>query len=130
MIRRDNYFLLTQIDNIIDFKHEGLNLYIDIKVDYYNSAVDFNEKVILPKCVVVLLEDKLDVMIIYKLKPLDMESKRLECCSSFYIGLNDLGKEYYNLMCMMFDNNTEDDNWVDLDEFVSKYCVDTTLITY
>ncbi len=130
MIRRDDFFLLTQVENIADFKYDDMKAFIDIKVDYCYCSVDFNEKVVLPKCVVVLLENKLDVMIIEKLESLDMESMRLVCVSDFYIELNEAGKDYYNILCMIMSNNETDDNWVDINKFVDKYCIDALLISY
>lgn len=135
MIRRDDYFILTKIDNMIEFErteqeYAGHKLNIVLKVDYCYSVVDFNEKVILPKSVVVLLEDKFDVMIIQALKPRDMESKILECVSSHYIELNEEGKDYYNMLCMMLNNNETDDNWCDINELIGKYKAYNEVISY
>ena len=121
MIRLDNYFLLTQIDNVLDIKYEGFKFFVEIKVDYCNSTIDFNEKVILPKYIAVLTEDKLDIMILEKVKPIDMESMQLVYTSSEYIKLNEAGKQYYNMLCMTMNKNDTDENWCDIDKFIKEY---------
>lgn len=121
MTRSDDCFLLTQVDEIVGFSYEKFELSIDIKVDYYNNNIDLNEYIKIPKYVVVMHEEQLNIMILEKVDSIDMELMQLAYISKNFIELNEAGKQYYNILCMTMNNNETDEDWCNIDEFIEKY---------
>ena len=122
MTRSDDCFLLTQVDKIIGFSCEGLKLGVYISVGYDEHNMDFYEYMKIPKYAVLMREDKLEIMILDKVESLDMELMQLVYTSDKYIELNEAGKQYYNILCMTLKNTETDEDWVDISNFISKYC--------
>ena len=123
MTRDCDCFLLTQVDRIVGFLCKESELLIDIEVDYNNNNnIDLYEYIKINKYAVLMREDKLEIMILDKVESLDMELMQLVYTSSKYIELNEAGKQYYNILCMTLKNTETDEDWVDISNFISKYC--------
>lgn len=120
MTRQGDYILLTQVDEIVGFSYEKFELNIAVGVNY-NSNIQFDEYIKIPKYAVLMHEDKLDIMILEKVESLDMEFMQLVYLSKNFIELNEAGKQYYNILCMTLNNNETDENWCNIDEFIEKY---------
>lgn len=121
MTRQGDYILLTQVDNILGISYIKFELSIVIEVNYNNSNIDLNEYIKIPKYVVVMHEEQLDIMILEKVDSIDMELMQLAYISKNFIELNEAGKQYYNILCMTMNNNETDENWCNIDEFIEKY---------
>ena len=37
--------------------------------------------------------------------------------------LSEVGKEQYNLYCMMYNDGDKDDQWLNIEEFIEQYCI-------
>lgn len=120
MTRQGDYILLTQVDEIVGFSYEKFELNIAVGVNY-NSNIQFDEYIKIPKYAVLMHEDKLDIMILEKVESLDMEFMQLVYLSKNFIELNEAGKQYYNILCMTLNNNETDEDWCNIDEFIKKY---------
>lgn len=133
MIRYNEYFLYTKIDNLYKFEADKYSGLIEAHIesnygwlDTENNNVALGQKLELNRLICMLDNKCLWFMNLLELKHGASGFSQLKY--GVYTGyeLNDAGKEYYDLLCMMLSNEEADDTWITNDkinEFIHQYCL-------